>query len=777
MIDFYPNSTLEFGKPSGDSPFTVVPLPEATGVETNQVVDMATVRLRLIKGDQRTEEIIASQRLRTAPKVDFNDTTYRLHLRFKRHFKPYTLTLLDLRHDVYPGTDRPKNFQSDVRLVDHTTGEQLEYKIYMNNPMRYRGETFYQHQMRIARDNSVLQVVNTPGWLIPYIACGMITVGLLVHFFLSPQPLRSEGLGIMKPSHLIATITTTVLTTLFIVSMTMRSPAPPEGFDLTAAGKLPVVMGGRPKPLDSVARNTMRFLSDREYYVDADGKKRQALQWLLDVMTLTRSSQQIDAENFTQALEALNPHIIRIQNLEVLQTVGLERRKRFRYAVQELVPKWNDVYEQARLADEVPTTQRSVYQNKILELATQLFQFNQIANLEQPMLIPPATETSEWMSLTLAAHSAQMGGPSSLPATYWNNILAAYHAKDAPAFNAAVAEYHAELQATHPKLLAKTSQEAFFNRVSPFGLCSFLCVVIVVLNLVGLLIRKPSLVTSANTLAILVLVVWLVGFLARMHFQDRLYVFVTNLYSSALFVGWGILLTALIVEGIFKLRIGAALGGIAGFITLLIAANLGADGDTMEMMQAVLDTNFWLSTHVTTVALGYSLTYMAGALGIVYIIAGVFFKNLDSKFLPSLNKMTYGVICAALLLSFVGTVLGGIWADQSWGRFWGWDVKENGALIIVLWNAMILHARWGGIARARGIAILAVAGNIVTSWSWFGVNMLNVGLHSYGPMESGALKLALFVISQLLVIGIGMMPASQWAANQNNTTPTPQPKD
>jgi hypothetical protein len=86
---------------------------------------------------------------------------------------------------------------------------------------------------------------------------------------------------------------------------------------------------------------------------------------------------------------------------------------------------------------------------------------------------------------------------------------------------------------------------------------------------------------------------------------------------------------------------------------------------------------------------------------------------------------------------FVGTILGGIWADQSWGRFWGWDPKENGALLIVLWNATILHARWGGLIRERGLAVMSVFGNIVVSLSWFGVNMLGVGLHSYGVYGSG----------------------------------------
>ena len=90
------------------------------------------------------------------------------------------------------------------------------------------------------------------------------------------------------------------------------------------------------------------------------------------------------------------------------------------------------------------------------------------------------------------------------------------------------------------------------------------------------------------------------------------------------------------------------------------------------------------------------------------------------------------------------------------------DPKENGALIIVLWNALVLHARWGGMVKERGLAVLVIGGNIVTSWSWFGVNELGVGLHSYGFTQGVLLALLVFVLSQLTVISVGCLPKSLW---------------
>ena len=127
-----------------------------------------------------------------------------------------------------------------------------------------------------------------------------------------------------------------------------------------------------------------------------------------------------------------------------------------------------------------------------------------------------------------------------------------------------------------------------------------------------------------------------------------------------------------------------------------------------------------------------------------------------------LSALLYAVICFASLLSFVGTVLGGIWADQSWGRFWGWDPKENGAVLIVLWNALILHARWCGLVKERGMAVLALVGNMITTWSWFGTNQLGVGLHAYGFSNTLATGCTITWLFHLGLIGAGCLPKSLW---------------
>jgi ABC-type transport system involved in cytochrome c biogenesis permease subunit len=246
---------------------------------------------------------------------------------------------------------------------------------------------------------------------------------------------------------------------------------------------------------------------------------------------------------------------------------------------------------------------------------------------------------------------------------------------------------------------------------------------------------------------------------------------VTNLYSSAVFIGWGCVMLGLVLEYLFRVGIGSAVGAVLGFATAFIAHYLAAEKDTLEMMEAVLDTNFWLATHVTCVTMGYTASFVAGFLGIAYLYchavaraanpgAGLGIEDATGKrvdLLRAIGQMMYGIICFATLFSFVGTVLGGLWADYSWGRFWGWDPKENGALLIVIWNALILHARWAGWVKSPGIARLAVLGNMVTAWSWFGTNQLGVGLHAYGFNKELAEGLRWFWVSQAVVLAADLL--------------------
>lgn len=528
-------------------------------------------------------------------------------------------------------------------------------------------------------------------------------------------------------------------------------------FDLKTFGQLPVSAGGRIKPLDTVARSSLVAISGRQV-IYQEGREIPAIQWLAEVMASTDKVHDYE--------------IFRIDHPDILGMFGWQQEKK-RFSFRELLPHAAKLDEQVQHAMETPAADRSSLQRKILELSTKLKVYADLFQHNQPFVVPPEQGLEAWTPLTQQAAMAQMNGQMNPAARQFATIIMAYSQNDPGTFNARVKEYQASLTSQMPRVVSKAGMETVFSAAKPFYHAAVIYVVVTLLCLGAWLGYSQPLNRSAFMLLALALVVHSVGLVARMYLQGRPPV--TNLYSSAVFIGWAACAAALLMEYVYRNGFASLCAGFIGFATEVIAHNLSLTGDTMEMMQAVLDTNFWLATHVVTVTMGYSATYLAGILAIFYTLRGVYSAALDKTLAQDLSRMIYGSVCFATLLSFVGTVLGGIWADQSWGRFWGWDPKENGALIIVVWNALILHARWGGMVKPRGIAALSIVGNIVTAWSWFGVNELGAGLHSYGFTEGTTFWLFLFVLSQLHLLGVALLPLGAWRSFEDKQLSSTRP--
>ncbi len=482
--------------------------------------------------------------------------------------------------------------------------------------------------------------------------------------------------------------------------------------------------------------------------------------------------------------------VFRIENDQLLEMLSLKSRFGLRYSYSEFArgDKFDAFRDYIVKADELREKDEkklSLVQRKALDLAGHVRIFEQIEFLQGVRMVPPTKTGGEWT--TLAEALARGTNVEGSPAKALENIILAHATGDAKKFNAEVSAYQKQLARFVPDNAGLVQSEAWFNHFAPFFQTMCLYVVIGLLAALSWLCWPEALSRSAFWLGIAVVVVHTFAILMRIYLQGRPPV--TNLYSSAVFIGWGCVLLCLFIEYLFRNTFGTIGAAVTGFATLIIAHHLSASGDTLEMMQAVLDTNFWLATHVTTVTLGYTATFVAGFFGLLYVILGITTRLLDQRNVrvvvlgkpgpavtlgKALAQIIYGVVCFATLLSFVGTVLGGIWADQSWGRFWGWDPKENGAVLIVIMNALILHARWGGMIKDRGMAMLSLVGNMVTMWSWFGTNQLGIGLHAYGFNKALVLMCRYFWLCQLGVIVAGMLPLRYWRSFQEPLTALPK---
>ena len=237
---------------------------------------------------------------------------------------------------------------------------------------------------------------------------------------------------------------------------------------------------------------------------------------------------------------------------------------------------------------------------------------------------------------------------------------------------------------------------------------------------------------------------------------------ITTLYETILFIGASCALFGLLAQWLAGRGLGLLLAAFSGAACMFLSIQFDTAEatDNLQQLQAVLITNFWLSTHVPIINLGYAACMVAALVSMVYWIKHLVGRlSVGSEEARFFTRVAYAFVGAGLLLSLVGTVLGGIWANYSWGRFWGWDPKDNGALMIVLMCVAILHARLGGHLREAGIHICNLLLGCIVIFSWFGVNQLGVGLHAYGFTDGTWPKIYAFWGSQGLLMAYGLWQA------------------
>lgn len=858
IVEYMKNSTLEPITEGEENPATTgrgLSLtakrlrPLGAAIMDDRNISAAYVQVIDRETDEPVETVMLSQQINDLAQltaslqsdeyetVTIDGKPFQLAIRFRQQRKPYEVHLKDVERINYSGTETARDYSSRIVITDRESGESQEGKTWMNNPIRYRGETFYQSRYNKIplKDGEViettgLQVVENAGWVIPYVSCMMVFWGMFAHFggtFLGFASRYSRGsIPTATPSTAVrigwGRRLLTAGLSLGFCALIAGYFAKPESYsrseiDWRAIAKLPMQHEGRIKPFDTVARNLLQTISkpvfgNTPYVKDANDQKRSPSEWLMGV---------IAGQDWVREAK-----VFRAYAPEVRDMFDLEPRQGYRYSYAELEPNLEKFREEiAPLRGKEPDT-FNFRQQKLVEMyqqlnlydlitysyqlpplpdpgadesaegrerfVSQLMQvFDMMQRLEAggpPAIIPPQGEPTQenlvdakWQAYGPGVFAAFLGqrmgmaagGPN--PAVLaFTDILDAFRNGSARDVNKAVADYHKLLEETPlaARAMDKVSVERWLNKFNPTAQGIFIYLVAILLGFAGFLLRSNTIRNATFWMLVGVFLIHTIAIVSRVYISGRAPVI--NLYSSAIFIGWACVLLALVLERVYPIGIANLVAGFIGISTLSIARALDTR-DTLHVLEAVLDTQFWLSTHVITVTAGYAVTFLAGFIGVCALVHRMAtgydrFKpeerpKQSQDFQQILYRMTYGVICFAIFFSFIGTVLGGLWADDSWGRFWGWDPKENGALMIVLWNAILLHARWDKMVGQRGFAVLAVLGNIVTAWSWFGTNQLGIGLHSYGFTSGALYSLVAFVSLNLLFVFVSLIVTRSLSAS------------
>lgn len=302
-----------------------------------------------------------------------------------------------------------------------------------------------------------------------------------------------------------------------------------------------------------------------------------------------------------------------------------------------------------------------------------------------------------------------------------------------------------------PEQMKTFKAEVFYNHAN-FALIAFILAFIgCVLAAVNSLFKKRALDIAANSAAAAVAATLAIAFALRLYITNRPPL--SSLYEI-------VLLVALLLEAFefgafifckkrtFSLIIPVTL---MAAVLLFFAKFILEPGDLFQPIPAVLNSGVFLTLHVFTIALGFAGMILSGVVAHVALFRQTRYPEATEK-IQNISKLLFGTLVFGAGFSILGTLLGGVWADYAWGRFWGFDPKECGALFVCLWAMLTLHLRGGRLVGERTFALLNSFNVIITFLCWFGINLLGVGLHSYGFQSGTVIWLLIFILADLGVI-------------------------
>lgn len=534
-----------------------------------------------------------------------------------------------------------------------------------------------------------------------------------------------------------------IFTSLFAVTTILTccgtfpaQAADKPAFDFSAADAIPSQSGGRVKPFSSTARETVLFVTGKMGW-----EKQKAVpilwQWYLE------------------------PEKWEIKPL-IMISEPLRERLRADPNTHRVSPKYLSLHEEfiARAEQTLLLIEEGEepdpLDKKEVELYHKMNLFYRAAHGETWNILPG----EKWQAVSeiknLPAFQKQNEA--------WDKVLSSARAHDQNGFNHAIGEFIASLNLSTEQAFRL---EIHYNRLKPFRWAWVVCLFATIFLAIYSGAKKnlflfPGLLFTVSGFALAAY-----GFALRCIIAGRPPV--SNMYESVIWVSWGALLFSLILFAIYRSSLILLASTLLATLGLLVADLLPAALDpSITPLEPVLRSNLWLTVHVLTITLSYGVFLLAFGLGHAQLFIYAFAPQKKDS-LQALNNFLYRSLQVGVILLASGTILGGVWANYSWGRFWGWDPKETWALIALLGYLILLHGRYAGWIKPFGLALGAVLAFSGILMAWYGVNfVLARGLHSYGFGGGGANKVLYCVAADLLLAAF-----LTWRYKRNLSVPAP----
>ncbi len=515
------------------------------------------------------------------------------------------------------------------------------------------------------------------------------------------------------------------------------------GLDSKQFGLLAIQDGGRRKPIDTFAREMLIRVTGRSTYTDKAGRKWRPNDFVLSALLETHDWK--------------NEPMVLISSGQLIEQLGLDKTQR-RFSFAQLTGS----AELQRTASEARALKRAEkpldrVQQESLSVNDRLALLGNVMNGNALLIVPsPQRETDAWMAPDPGAVAGYYNETQFAPAfAELTKMMRAYTQADAFNFSIAARQLQDNLRALSPSIYPQKRElrlEYFYNHFEGFYRAIW-CYGIGLVILIAAHLRKRggALQTVGVGIALLGLTFQASGIVMRCLIAGRPPV--TNMYESIIWVSFAVSFFGMIFFARYRTAVYLLAALPVTLIALLLVHQMPvAMPSSIDPLVPVLRDNFWLTIHVLTITLSYAA--FALAMGLGHILLWRYARNpAAARADVPMHFWLYRVLQLGVLLLAAGTILGGVWANYSWGRFWGWDPKETWALIALLCYILALHGRLADWWTHFGLAVASVVCFLAVLMAWYGVNfVLGKGLHSYGFGIGGETYVATFVILDLLFV-------------------------
>jgi len=551
-----------------------------------------------------------------------------------------------------------------------------------------------------------------------------------------------------------------------------------SSLDFKQFGLLAIQDGGRRKPVDTFARETLIKLTGRSTYTSG-ARTWQANNFLLSMLLDTH-----DWKSEPMILVSLG---------ELKERLGLpNEQRRFSFTQLTALPELNTLASQAHALRKAEKPLNRL-QSEVMSVSERLALFANVMNGTAFLLVPaPEKATDPW--LVPPAFAQYYSEPQFAPVqTPLQTMANAYVKGDGFAFSRAANQLRENLRQLSPKIYPEESQlrlEYFYNHWDGFYRAAWSYGVALLLLAIGTVRARSRAASSVATslgetpgsrsylkiagviVAIIGLLFHASGIVMRCLIASRPPV--TNMYESIIWVSFAVSFFGMIFFLRYRTPVYLLAALPVSLVALLLVHQMPiAMPSSIDPLVPVLRDNFWLTIHVLTITLSYAA--FALAMGFGHILLWRYARNpVAARADQPMHFWLYRVLQLGVILLAAGTILGGVWANYSWGRFWGWDPKETWALIALLCYILTLHGRLAGWWTQFGLVVASVVCFLAVLMAWYGVNfVLGKGLHSYGFGIGGETYVVGGVIADLLFVGFAIWRYRRAKSSRLPTSPTP----